>query len=276
MFPLAGKEFPQDSESLALSIRDALGQVLELPRGKSGEKNVVTVAGGKFPQIKKLAITLDGAGVNLDNPPPRPRPTGKRQDGIHVDQFEVSAHPIKYQDSKLNLDLKAKGVRLDYAREKGGRPLLVLTDADEGHVKAKISRKDIEELLLQLAIVAAEQQGVKVKELDLGLESEGPRSIALDARIKAKKMGISGVIHVKGRLDIDDQLNAIFSELECEGEGMVGTLAAKLIQPRMKEYQGRKIPLVAFSLGDLRLHDVKISLKDSLQVEASFGSNRRA
>jgi hypothetical protein len=209
----------------------------------------------------------------LDNPPPRPKPVGKRRDGLQVNQLEVSAHPIRYQDSKLMFELKATGVELDYARDKGGRPLLVLTDAAEGHVKAKISKKDIEELVLQLVTVAAEQQGVKVQELELGLESDGPRSIAVDARVKAKKMGISGVVHVRGRLDVDDQLNAVFSDLECEGEGMVGTLAAKLIQPKMREYQGRKIPLVAFSLGDLRLHDVKISLKDALQVEASFGND---
>ena len=271
MFPLAGKEFPESADELAVSIRDALGQVLDLPSGK----DVVNVAGGAYPDIRKLSINLDNAGVNLDNPPPRPRPSGKRQDGVHVNQLDVSAHPIKYQDSKLNLELKAKGVEFDYARDKSGRPLLVLTDADEGHVKAKISKKDIEELLLQLVIVAAEQHGVKVTELDLDLTSDGPRSIAVEARVKAKKMGISGTILVSGRVDVDDQLNAIFSDLACEGEGMVGTVAAKLIQPKVKEYQGKKIPLVAFSLGDLRLRDVKLSLKDALQVEASFGGNGR-
>src|SRR5687768_3122316 len=202
MFPLAGKEFPEDADALALSIRDALAQVLVLPKGK----DVVTAAGGEFPSIKKLTINLDGAGVNLDDPPPRPKPVGKREDGLHVNQLELSAHPLKYQDSKLTLDLKARGVELDYARDKGGRLLLVLTDADEGHIKARIGKKDIEDLVLHGVTAAAGQQGVKVQELDLDLRSDGPRSIAVDARVKAKKMGISGVVRVSGRLDVDDQL----------------------------------------------------------------------
>ena len=50
MFPLTGKNFPDSAEALASAIRDALAQVLTLPKKDSA----VTVEGGRFPKIKKL------------------------------------------------------------------------------------------------------------------------------------------------------------------------------------------------------------------------------
>src|SRR5437764_10159321 len=78
LFPLAGKEFPATSDELAEAIAGALGRVLTLPK----TNGAVTAEGGKFPSIKKLKINLNNATDSAADPPPKPRPTGKRQPGI--------------------------------------------------------------------------------------------------------------------------------------------------------------------------------------------------
>jgi hypothetical protein len=97
--------------------------------------------------------------------------------------------------------------------------------------------------------------------------------VAVEVRVKAKKMIMSGVINVKGRLDLDDELNATVSGLSASGEGVIGTMASGFLQNKLKAYEGKKFPLMAFSLGDTTLRDLNISAKGAnLQVSASFGS----
>ncbi|MDQ3441657.1 MAG: hypothetical protein M3478_15040, partial [Planctomycetota bacterium] len=137
MFPLAGKNFPTSSDELATSIEEALGDVFTLPK-----KNGVTIDGAKFPALKTVKINLSGATVSAKEPPPKPRPVGKRQPGVRVAKLEVTGQPIQYEQTKLSLKVTGSGLAFDFARDKKGNPLLVLAEAEDGKVEAKISKKD--------------------------------------------------------------------------------------------------------------------------------------
>ncbi|MEA2734715.1 MAG: hypothetical protein QOE14_1166 [Humisphaera sp.] len=269
MFPLAGKKFPTSSEELDSSITDALIDVFTVT---GDEEDVVQIGGGKFPSLKTVTIDLDGATVSASKPPPKPIGTGKRQPGPRVDKLELSAAPIQYEQAKLNLKLSASGLEFDFDRDKKGNPLLVLTDAKSGKVDARISKDDIEKLLTEAAGVAAKQQGIKIQDLELDLKKAGPRGVAADVRVTAKKMMMTGTIHITGRLDIDDELNATVSDLDCHGEGMIGTAAAGIVRKKLTPYEGATVPLMTFSLGDVSLRDLKIDLKKDLHVTAAFGA----
>jgi hypothetical protein len=267
VFPLAGKTFPEDAEQLSESIQSELAEVLTF--GKKASP--VTVDAPKYPHVKKLKVDLSGAKVTAKEPPPQPKPTGKREPGIEVDQLEITAHPIQYETSKVNFDLTGKAVSFDFAKDKKGKPLLVLSDAAEGKVDVNITKADMQSLAMSAASLAAKQQGVTIQEVDVELTSQGKRTVSANVRVKAKKMLVSGVVHVTGQLEVDDELNATFSNLSCTGEGMIGSMVAGLVQPKLKAYNGKKVPLMAFSLGDLALRDLKIDVKSGLHVTAAFG-----
>jgi hypothetical protein len=269
MFPLSGKKFPTTSEELDECITSALTDVFTVD---GDEADVVIIEGGKFPALKTVTIDLDNATVTASKPPPKPIGTGKRQPGPTVDKFQLSAAPIQYEQAKLNLKLTASGLKFDFDRDKKGNPLLVLTDAKSGKVDARITKDDIETLLTEAAGVAAKQQGIKIEDLELDLTKAGPLAVAADVRVKAKKMLMTGVIHITGRLDIDDELNATVSNLDCKGEGMIGTAAAGIVKKKLTPYEGATVPLMAFSLGDVALRDLKIDLKKDLHVTAAFGA----
>lgn len=268
MFPLAGKSYPASSEELGRAIEGALAEVFTL--AKSGQ--AVKVSGDDFPALKKLTINLDGAQVNATEPPDKPLAKGKRTEGIQVSQFEFSGHPIRYENSKVDLEVTARGVQLDFAKDKNGHPLLVLVDAQEGQAQANVSKDDLRTLVTAIASAAAKEQGVKIQDLEIDLTSAGKRSVAADVRVTARKAIVSGVVRLKGRADVDDDLNATISDLTCEGEGMVGKLSAEFLRGRLKAINGRKFPLMAFSLGDVTLRDVTVDVKRGLHVKARFGS----
>src|SRR5690242_20191483 len=130
MFPLASKDYPASTQELTESIHDALAQVLSFPK----KNNVVTAQGGSFPEIDKMRIDLSGASVSIRKPPPQPKPRGKRQSGVQIGQLDVVGQPIQYEKSKANFSLKARGLSFDFARDADSKPILVLTDAQDGDV----------------------------------------------------------------------------------------------------------------------------------------------
>jgi len=158
MFPLAGKEFPSNSDELCRSIQDALEEVLAFP-GKDG--SAVNVE-GSFPKIRKLKIDLSGARINVTEPPPQPKPKGKRTPGITLDKLDIAGHPIFYEKNKADLGLSARGLSFDFAHGADGNALLVLTDAQDGTIEVKISKDDLQAMLLSIASAAAKQQGVTI------------------------------------------------------------------------------------------------------------------
>jgi hypothetical protein len=267
MFPLTTKDIPKTSEQLEEAISLALEEYFELPTKKS-----VASITGEFGSIKAVKIDLDDAAVVANKPPPKLKGAGNRARGPKVQKLDLSAEPIKYDQARLFLKLTASGLEFDFDRDKKGRPMLVLTNAKSGKVDAKISKADIEEIATQAATMAAKQQGIKIQDLDLKLESAGERAVVAEVRVQARKI-VSGVIHITGRLDIDDELNATLSELQCAGEGMVGSAVAGVVQSKLKPFNGKTIPLMTFSLGDVALRDVKIDLtKKDLRVTADFGT----
>lgn len=268
MFPLAGKTFPSSSEELATAIHDALAEVVTFPKKDSA----VSLTGGQWPAIKRANIDLSGSKISAtEPPPPPPKAKGKRTPAVEVDQLDVVGHPIHVEDSKLNVTLKARKVSFDFAHDAKGQAMLVLTDADSGHVEVKITKKDLQALLLAAATAAAKQQGVSVQDLQVDVTSDGPRSVSVEARVKAKKMVMSGVVVLRGKADVDDRLVATLSDLACTGEGMIGGMAAAMVNSKIRSFEGKKVPLMAFSLGDVSLRDLKITTTDAITVSADFG-----
>jgi hypothetical protein len=266
MFPLAGDQFPKSCDELTVAIRDALNKVFVLPNPQSA----VRVEGGQWPSIDSLIVDLSGASMRSAQPPPRPQPTGERNPGITVGRAQVLGHPIRYQQSKLDLELNATALRLDFARDKTGEPLLILADAGDGQVRLRIEKEDLRAMLLAAAIVAAKQHGATIQDLQINLASEGGKSVVGEVRVKAKKI-VSGTVILRGSVTLLDTLVAKPSNLSCTGEGMLGAMAAAMINPKLKAAEGRTIPLTALSLGDVKLRDLTIDASDAIELVAQFG-----
>jgi hypothetical protein len=267
MFPLIASTFPATRGELAHAITAALANVLALPSRDS----VVSIVGERFPVIERLEVDLSGASIRKDSMPHKPRPGQERQPGPSAQQFRVIAKPLSYESSRFDLSLDAREVRLDYARDRDGQPMLVLKSAQEGNVQARISHADLQAALLSLASQFAERQKIVIQDLHVTLTQASPRSVAAEVRIAARKMFVTGVISVRGQVNIADDLTATISNLDASGEGVVGAMAAGLIRPQLQPHNGRVVPLLAFSLGDVALRDVSVTVDDGLHVTASFG-----
>jgi hypothetical protein len=104
------------------------------------------------------------------------------------------------------------------------------------------------------------------------LRSKSSRSLAAEVRLRAKKLFLSASIRITGQLDLDEELNARISGLNCAGDGAIATMACGVLKPHLEKIDGREFPLMSLPLGKIRLRDVQLAVGDKLSVTAQFGS----
>ena len=271
MFYLSGHDYPQSAQELESSLLEPLRTLFTFPSG--GSKPVRVEGAARFPELDSIRLDLSGAVLNARRPPPPPVGAGQPRPGVRASHLEILGRPIQVRGAGINLELNATDVLFDYDRDRDGCPLLLLAAAESGQVRIEINRGDLEALLLAEAKAAAATQGVIVERAALDLVPIDQRSVAIAARVRAKKLFVHATVEVKGQLKVDDDLNAKLSGLSCEGEGIVGGLAGNLIRPYLERFNNAELPLTAVSLGSVHLHDLRIDAGDSLIVRATFGSH---
>jgi hypothetical protein len=77
---------------------------------------------------------------------------------------------------------------------------------------------------------------------------------------------------ITGQLDLDEELNARVSGLDCIGDGAIASIACGVLKPHLQKIDGRVFPLMSLPLGEVRLRDVQLAVGDKLSVTAKFGS----
>ncbi|HWE03973.1 MAG TPA: hypothetical protein VG326_16330 [Tepidisphaeraceae bacterium] len=267
MFYLGGSEFPTTTEQLIASVTQGAARLFTLASSGGAMK----IEGGSYPSFSLVTIDLTGARA-VDRLPPEPKGVGPSQPGVFADRLEVAAHPLYIRQAAVQLDLTAASARFVYDRDASGSPILSLADAQDGRMTIAIQKPELDALVLSGAKEAASKQGVQILEMSLGLTQIDPRALAVEVRAKVKKLFVTTTLTLRGKLKVDDNLNAGVSDLTVSGDGMMGDMAAAAIRPKFQEIDGRSFPLTALSLGQVRLRNLEVQAGDVVKVTAEFGS----
>ncbi len=264
MFPLFTKTLPADPEGLREAIEESLRRVVR-PAGP-----MVSIEGQSYPRLASIRVSLDHATAG-DRPPRPPAPAGPVTPALQVETFEISGAPIHLQGAAINLSCRAREVEITQGRDRDGNILLLLKNAAEGSVEIATPMADLEALLRAEAKAAAAQQGVAIEDVRIKLHTRSERSLDVAVQVRAKKLFLSATVRINGRLEIDEQLNARLSGLQCAGDGKLGSLACGFLSPHLQRFNNRAFPLAALPLGGIKLRDVRIAAGTDLRVTAQFG-----
>ena len=232
---------------------------------------MVTLEEKSYPDLTVIRASLDGATIAKRPPPPPSPPVGTIEPALKVAHFEVTGRPIMVQQARVNLSCTARKVRLGQGRDVEGNVLLLLQDAAEGQVELAVAVTDLETIVLAGAKTEAGKKGVTIEGVRIELHSRSDRALDVLVQVRARKLFLSAAVQIRGSVEIDEQLNARFSSLECAGEGTLGTLACGFIAPLLQRFDGREFSLIALPLGEVKLRDVRIAANRELRITAAFG-----
>lgn len=264
MFPLAVSSLPANAESLRHAIEESLSRLLQ-PAGP-----MVTVEDRNFPDLAALRVSLDQAKVG-DRPPMPGAPVGEVEPAFHVEHFEISGAPIQFQGTPFSLLCQARNVALGQGRDREGNLLLLLQTAEEGSIEIATAIADLENLVRARAKAAAAEQGVTVEDVRIDLRSRGDHALDAVVQVRAKKLFLSATVRISGSVEIDEQLQARLSALQCTGEGTLGSLACNFLTPHLQRFDGRMFSFLTLPLGEIGLRDVRVLAGSDLRVSAQFG-----
>lgn len=270
MLPLASSQEPKNNDELIRALNTGLSTFVKLPRA-----GYAVVIEGEVPaDLQSLTIDLNGA---IADPAHRPDPPSFRagsKPAFSASNFRLQALPLRVGSSPLDFELTAEQMRFDYRTDNTGKLWLVPNaerPASSGEVRLSVRQKDLQEMLLSGIVPAAKEHGVSIEDVQLKLQQLGPRKIRAELQAAAKKFMMKASVQLGGTVDIDNELNATVSDLHAGSEGMIGTMVSSLVQPRLKQYEGRKFSLAAASLGGLRLRDLQVNVTDNIKISAAFG-----
>ena len=265
MIPLAGPKLPASREELARAIEQALRRHVT----KSG--SMVEVRSRVFPYLDELLINLDGARFESAPPPPTPL-TGEKKPAFEAARVRLSAQNVSVRGVPVNLQIEARDVVLQKVDDANGQTVLLPHNVRAGHLTISAVQLDLEQALARFIDEAAQAHGIQIDQVRLAVRERGPRSLAAEVRVQARKLFLRAKIDIYGRLDIDDVFVARLSQLQCRSTGVVGTRACAILQPRLDEFDGKAFSLKSLPLGNTQLHDLRLAVTDTVEVTVDFGS----
>ena len=265
MVSLRRKQLPSSRDELAQALDEALRRYVR----KSG--SIVAIRSRVFPYLDEIAINLNAA--QFDSPPPAPpAAAGERKPAFEAALVRLSAQNISVRGVPANLQIEAHDIVLQKTDDANGEIILLPQKARKGHVTISAVQLDLEEALARFIEGQARRQGVVIEEVRLAIRERGPRSLAADVRIQARKLLFRAKIDIYGQLDIDELFVARISQLKCRSAGAIGARACSALQPHLERFEGKTFSLKSFPLGDTQLHHLRIAVTDTVEITVDFGS----
>jgi hypothetical protein len=265
MFPLNTPNFPPNAADLARALNDSLRSLFTVAH------EPVAIRDLSYPHLAALELSLDGAQLR-GRPPGPPSLATPPAPALRVDSFSAAGRGMSVGPAAIDFSLTATGVELHQAKDSAAQIVLVLHAATAGRVEASAPKADLEALIAEVAKAEAGKQGVSVDSVQLSLRSQSPRSLAAEVRLRVKKLFLSASLRITGQLDLDEELNACLSGLDCVGDGAIAAVACGVLKPHLQKLNGREFPLMSLPLGEVRLRDVRLAVGEKLSVTAEFGS----
>jgi len=232
----------------------------------------VFVEGRDYPCLSAIRIDLSGSVVTDRLPVPHQLPQAKAQSALEADHLEICASPMRIQGAPVQFHCRAEKVKFGEAVDDSGDLMLLLQQADSGKLELAVAMSDLEQLVRTLVTPLARKQSIVLEDLRLRLTSENERSLRVELKVRVRKLFLNTQVHLTGNLEIDDELNARLSSLDCAGDGTLGTLACGFLFPHLKRLEEREFSLLNLPFGEVKLRDVRIAIGDQLQVKAEFGT----
>jgi hypothetical protein len=170
----------------------------------------------------------------------------------------------------VHLRVRLAGATTEFTRDGQGALALALARAAGGEVDLHIFHADLEAGLHAMAAALAKKQGVEVKSTRLDIAAPTSRTLELQVTVTAKAFIMTTTVKIRGKVELDEELNVRFSGLAAEGEGMMGGMVEGALRPRLASFEGRTFALGAFVAGGLRVRDAAVRVDDALRLHATL------
>lgn len=269
IFDLGGARLPSSRDDLADGLTRAWTSHLRFPQGAG---QIVSATGERYPALQTLHVSLaNGVIRNSADDKADLKPSGRIDSRLLVSDFDLDARPLISDKAKLSIHMAATDARFDVERDKKGRAMMLMSDAQTASFEFQISNEDLERMIVRDCNEAGADYHVKIDKVTMKFSTANNRSIDVDLRLWTHVAYIPAGMHFQAHVDIDDAMNARVSNLKIDGDEALGPLITGILRPGLKKFEGLSKPIFRFPNSQLQLRDVKLQGGDDVKIAAVFG-----
>jgi hypothetical protein len=265
MISLGRKDFPARKNDLAQALDDAAHRFVEKPG------SIVDLRARVFPYVDEITINLDGAILD-PSPPKLTVAEGETARAFETATITSTGRKVSVRGVPINLRMEMQDVIFDKGFDANGDALLILRKVREGQLVISAAQLELEQAIVRIVGGKARLYAIELEQVRVAMRARGPRSLAADIHVQAKKFFGRAKIDIYVQFDITDEFVAKISQLNCKGDGKLGSFACTTLRPVFESVLEKSFPLKSLPLlGDLQLRDIHLAVTDTVDLTVDFG-----
>ncbi|MET0789235.1 MAG: hypothetical protein ABWY33_08335 [Cellulomonas sp.] len=275
--PFGSAPRPTTDAEIEARVRELLARLAQ--RRARGLEKIVVTAHLDGADIASLKVDGTGVAVEVDGPAPERLAAvdvTHREPAV-VRSLELVAHPASVAGVPVDVAIAASDLRFAWATSSENRLFLEVQPPSQdepvvGTARVSAPRKGIDGAARAALADALRSRGFTLTDLDLDLESRGPRELSVRAEARVRKSVVRAAVVVTGVASIDDALVLSVRDAEISSTNpIVGALVAPF-RPRIAAVVARTIDLAALLPAGVSVSDVSVVVgPDDVVVSATLG-----
>lgn len=256
----------------ALAARAAGADVTGLDRARL----TATLDGA---DVATLEADLTGVAFGAQQKSPgvawQPGTVTAREDGT-VRRLRLDAHPLTAVDLPVDVTAEAEGLRFTWVEGADGQVGFEPVEPDDahpvtGHARVAVSRAGLVAMVHGLLAVSLQSQGITLSDLDVQLESHGPRAAGLRIEAKIRKGFLSAGVSATASASVDAAMVLTVGDVRISSGNPLVAAMLGAVRGRVEAAANRRVDLAAALPPGVRLADVRLDVGEELVLSARLG-----
>ncbi|MFE5309002.1 hypothetical protein [Isoptericola sp. NPDC056578] len=229
--------------------------------------------------VATLEADLTGVAFGAQQKAPgvgwQPGTITAREDGT-VRRLRVDAHPLTAVDLPVDVTAEAEGLRFTWVEGADGQVGFEPVEPDDahpvtGHARVAVSRAGLVATVHGLLAVSLQSQGITLSDLDVQLDSHGPRAAGLRIEAKIRKGFLSAGVSATASASVDAAMVLTVGDVRISSGNPLVAAMLGAVRGRVEAAANRRIDLAAALPPGVRLADVRLDVGEELVLTARLG-----
>ncbi|MFC7878316.1 hypothetical protein [Isoptericola sp. NPDC057391] len=198
------------------------------------------------------------------------------REGGTVRRLRVDAHPLTAVDLPVDVTAEADGLRFTWVEGADGQVGFQPVEPDDahpvtGHARVAVSRAGLVATVHGLLAVSLQSQGVTLSDLDVQLDSHGPRAAGLRIEAKIRKGFLSAGVSATASASVDAAMVLTVGDVRISSGNPLVAAMLGAVRGRVEAAAHRRVDLAAALPPGVRLADVRLDVGEELVLSARLG-----
>ena len=277
LLPLGPAPRPTSGDDLAARLR-ALAARAAGP-GATGLDRADVTAELDGADVAALALDLTGVAFGAQQKAPgvswAPASVTAREEGT-VRRLRVDAHPLTAVDLPVDVTAEAEGLRFAWVEGSDGQVGFEPVEPDDAHpvsgqARVAVSRAGLVATVHGLLAVSLQSQGITLSDLDVQIDSHGPRAAGLRIEAKIRKGFLSAGVSATASASVDAAMVLSVGDVRISSGNPLVAAMLGAVRGRVEAAAHRRVDLAAALPPGVRLTDVRLDVGEELVVSARLG-----